>query len=103
MKYYVFNNEEIAKGAENYICSCVEKTFPIVGINAKTKKLENNKQKTVKWDKPKQRIDGKWIIAQVQVSDLLKCPQEKIDEFLNTFKAIIEEYSNEWFPAVGEI
>ena len=96
MKFYVFDNEETAIGAEAFICYIAN--APRVGFNAKTKTLAQNKCTTKRWAIPQQRLDGKWVFPYVGDDKLALYPSEVIDGFETNFPNTKEEYNEEWFP-----
>ena len=94
--FYVFNTEEEALIAEAQIS--LLGSAPIVGKNAKTGQLDENKTKTIRWAIPKQRLDGKWVFPKINDEILLQYPQEIIDGFNSTHNYVLEDYDSSWFP-----
>ena len=99
-KYYVFETEELAIGAEAYICQIAQ--TPITGKNAKTGKLEPNKAKTERWAIPQQRLDGKWVFPQVPDATTAKFPLDVAIAFNTNYPNVKEEYDSAWFPVEEE-
>lgn len=54
-------------------------------------------QKTSAWDTPRQRLDGKWIVAHPETHPSYPDYQAGIDAMVAAFT--VEEYSSEWFAA----
>lgn len=99
MEYYIFNTEQEAINAENFISNIAG--FPIVCNNAKTGLPEPNKQKVERWAVPRQRLDGKWCFQRVPADEINKVPQQVIDQFQTDHPHTIEEYSENWFLVDG--
>jgi hypothetical protein len=100
-KYYVFDDEATADGAQAYICAVAQ--TPITGRNAKTGKLEPNKAKTERWAVPQQRLDGKWVFPIIPYEIAITFPPEVSDNFNTNYPNVKEEYDNAWFPVEEEI
>ena len=94
--YYVFDDEETAIGAENYISTIGG--APITGVNAATGELEPNATKTERWAIPKERLDGKWAFPYVGDDKVSQYPPDVADYFETTFPNTKEEYEDDWFP-----
>ena len=100
-KYYVFDDEATANGAQDYICLVAQ--VPIVGRNAKTGQLEPNKAKTERWAIPQQRAtDGKWVFPQVPDEVTAQFPLEVAIAFNTNFPNVKEDYDDSWFPVEEE-
>jgi len=99
-KYYVFDDEATANGAQDYICLVAQ--VPIVGKNAKTGQLEPNKAKTERWAIPEQRVDGKWVFPQVPDAITAQFPEEVAIAFNTDYPNVKEDYDESWFPVDEE-
>ena len=82
--YLVFDTEDDAKLNEGIISANMG--CDIIGRNAYTGELEPDKQRTVCWAEPVQRLDGKWVFA-----------APSIDMMAGVADFTVEEYSRDWF------
>ena len=96
MLYYVFENEELAVGAEKYISQLGG--APIVGVNASTGEPMPDATKTERWAIPVQRIDGKWVFPYVGDELVSQYPDSVRGYFAENFPYVLEEFSQDWFP-----
>ena len=94
--YYVFDDEQTAKDAENYISSIGG--VPITGVNAATGELMPNAAKTERWAIPKERLDGKWVFPYVGDERVNQYPPDVANYFETSFPNTKEEYDENWFP-----
>ena len=95
MLYYVFENEETAIAAEQYISKIGG--APIVGVNAKTGEEMPNATKTERWAIPWQRAtDGKWVFPYVGDDKVSQYPSHIADYFETTFPSTKEELNSDW-------
>ena len=94
MEYMIFNTEVLAQGACDAIVQIGQ--FPIIGLRASDGVPMPNNQKTEIWDSPKQRLDGKWIVARLPLSFRVSYAENE-SVFDANFPHVIEEYSNDWF------
>ena len=99
-EYYVFDNEQTAINAEQFIVNVAG--LPKIGKRASDGMLQRNKQQTLSYAKPVQRLDGKWIFPRVKSSDLLQIPANVINSFNNNYPHTIEDSDASWF-AVSNI
>lgn len=96
MEYYVFDTEQAAIDAENYITQVAG--FPIVGVRASDGAPRPDAQQTERYAIPRQRTDGKWVFPRVPLEIREQYPQEVTDTFNSNYPNTIEEYSVDWFP-----
>lgn len=95
MLYYVFEDEETARGAEHYISTIGG--APITGVNALTGELEPDAAKTERWAIPKERLDGKWCFPYVGDARVAMYPTDVANYFEDTYPNTKEEYNDDWF------
>lgn len=100
MLYYIFETEQIALDAENYISQLGG--APLTGVNALTGTHEPDKCKTIRWAIPQERLDGKWVFPYVGDDRISQFPQTILDYFSTNFPHGKEEYDNSWFPEIEE-
>ena len=100
MLYYVFDTEQLAVDAENYIDNVGG--VPIIGVNAATGQSEPNAAKTERWAIPKQRLDGKWVFPYVGDELVAQYPEDVVNYFRDNFPHVKEEYDESWFPQYDE-
>jgi len=93
--YYVFNDEQTAIDAQDYICLLA--STPVTGVNADTGLYEPNKEKTTKWADVEQRLDGKWVFECIPLAVALQFPPEISDAFNTNFPNTKEEFNSSWF------
>jgi len=84
MLYHVFDTEQHAVSSCNAVSN--KMGCPRRGLDMRGKPAADDKQKTERWDVPRQRLDGKWVYA--------RPPDESI---VGTPHYTIEEYTDEWF------
>ena len=96
MLYYVFETEEIAEGAEQYISQLGG--VPIPSINAETGEIDTKAVMTERWATPKQRLDGKWVFPYVGDEKVSQYPSSVASYFEENFPNTKEEYNENWFP-----
>ena len=101
MLYYVFDDEQTALGAENYISTIGG--APITGVNALTGELMPGACKTERWAIPRERADGKWVFLYVGDERVGQYPPDVADYFETNFPNTKEEYQDEWFPIEEEV
>ena len=94
MEYYVFDNEQTATDALNYIANIG--SYPIIGENMKTGNLEPNKQTAGARDIILQRLDGKFIFQRIPEFIRAQYPQSAKDYFSATFPHTVESFSSDW-------
>jgi lipocalin len=99
MEYMIFDTQSLAQGACDAIAQIGQ--FPLIGVRASDGTPQPEKQKTTAWDIPRQRLDGKWIVARLPLSFREQYAEHEA-EFDANFPHVIEEYSNEWFAEVTE-
>jgi len=99
MEYMIFNTLEIAENAELAIEQIGQ--LPIIGKRASDGEPQPTKQKTEKWDTPRQRKDGKWILARLPIACRTANAEQKA-EFDSNYPHVIEEYNPDWFDEVLE-
>lgn len=99
MLYYVFDDEETAIRAENYICQIGQ--VPITGINAQTGKIFLS-AKTLRWATPQKRLDGKWCFPYVGDERVNQYPPTVASYFEDEFSNTKEEYQEDWFSNPDE-
>jgi len=93
--YYVFNTENKANAALNYINA--KSIFPITGKNARTGRMAHNKAKTLRWaDAPWQRADGTWVFPRIPDYIRATLDVEETAAFVNAFSPAIENYHSDW-------
>ena len=94
MEYMIFDTKTIAENAELAIETIGQ--FPIIGNRASDGEPQPTKQKTEKWDTPRQRKDGKWILTRLSLAFRTTYAEQEA-EFDSDYPHVIEEYSNDWF------
>ena len=94
MEYMIFNTQSLAQGACDAIASIGQ--FPLIGVRASDGTPQPEKQKTTAWDIPRERLDGKWIVARLPIL-FREQHAEHEAEFDNDYSHVIENYSNDWF------
>jgi hypothetical protein len=75
--------------------------FPVTGNNAKTRKPEPDKQKTISWaTNVQERVDGKRCFPRIpeKVLDAVGVPVAQRGLFFTVFKPDVETYQSDWFP-----
>lgn len=96
MEYMVFNDLITAENAELAIEQIGQ--LPIIGINALTGELKPENQKTEKWDIPKKRKDGKYVLRRLPIEFREKYADRE-SQFDSTYPHVIEEYNENWFDS----
>ena len=90
----IFETLEIAENAELAIEQIGQ--FPIIGLRASDGEPQPEKQKTEKWDTPRQRKDGKWILTRLPLAFRTQYAEHEA-EFDSNYPHVIEEYNPDWF------
>ena len=96
MEYMVFNDITTSENAELAIEQIGK--LPIIGTNALTKELSPENQKTEKWDIPKKRKDGKYVLKRLPTEFRVKYADRE-SQFDSTYPHVIEEYDENWFES----
>ena len=99
MEYMIFNDLTSSQNAELAIETIGG--LPIIGNRASDGVPQPDKQKTEKWDTPRQRKDGKYILARLPISFRTAYAEHEA-QFDNDYPHVIEEYSSDWFDEVTE-
>ena len=95
--YYVFNDQQTAIDAENYITNIGG--APILSVKAVTKEIDENATPTVRWAIPWQRVtDGKWVFKYVGDETIAQYPESVTNYFETNFPNTREEFSEDWLP-----
>ena len=105
-EYYIWDEADLAIAQAALDSINNNERLPITGKNAKTGKLEPNKQKTIKWANEVQvfvngtvgfpRITTEWL-------DRMNVPAEERQAFLDTFNPTIAEFDPAWLPPEEEL
>ena len=98
MEYMIFNTQSLAQDACDEIAQIGQ--LPIVGLRASDGQPQPDKQKTTAWDIPRQRLDGKWVVARLPLTFRQQYAENEA-EFDASYPHVIEEYSSDWFQ--GEL
>jgi len=94
MEYMIFNTQTLAENAELAIEQIGQ--LPIIGNRASDGVPQPDKQQTEKWDTPRQRLDGKYILARLPLSFRVAYAEHET-QFDIDYPHVIEEYSVDWF------
>ena len=93
--YYVFDDEQTAIDAENYISNIG--SVPIPSVKASTGEIDENVTETVRWAIPWQReTDGKWVFPYVGDETVAQYPDSVVNYFETNFPNTKEEISEDW-------
>lgn len=100
MEYMIFEDLTTAENAELAIEQIGK--LPLAGLRASDGVPQPQKAKTEIWDTPRQRKDGKYILARPTKKIRDGYPKEIVDGFVINFPHVIEEYNADWFDKVAE-
>lgn len=106
VNYLVFETKDHADSAEQTIFSFGASAAADAGFEVTEEGISNYRRgvpqadKTTKWDTPRQRADGKWVIAHPELNCLAKREPSMLEALLAqiTVPYEKEEYQNDWFP-----
>lgn len=97
MLYYVFETEEIAVGAEQYICQVGN--APVPSVIPSNNIVDPEATHTERWAIPWQRVtDNRWVFPYVGDETASQYPQHIRDYFAGTYPHTLEEYDDSWLP-----
>ena len=99
--YYVFDDEETANGANDYISNIGG--APVPSVNAYTGEVDEDAAQTVQWGTPWPRAtDGKWVLPYVGDDTVAQYPDSVTDYFETNFPNTKEEIEDSWLPEEDE-
>lgn len=103
MEYYVFDTEQEAQDALDFINT--SGWFPLTGNDPSNGASKPDGPKTETWcENIIERLDNKWCFPRIpsDLMDTIKVPAEQRQFFLDTFTPAIEQFDPSWFPLVED-